>query len=859
MSVIQEVPSTNVLAVSTPEETEPTEECLFCDKEGVLSKAKLLDDEVHIQEMPEPEAFGFYHMDLYESRERLAMFIEEKPAFSETIDVIPEESLGFSQEMDSEQKAGDIQSQEVDELARQYGLLDDKEIEMEEMASTLSTHPILEQKDHYVPQQNIPSEDTSYSLQPPKAAINGNDPLHSDGFVDVHDNYNTNANSHLFEHITYENHRDTEPFQFGEQDYEVEVEEEEIFFLEPSGEMYNAVNYENLEVCDKELEQYEQVHLNVATLENEALDLGQETEAPEIEEVPDVFCAACKTPIRAFEKLFGTHKGHDVIQITEAVEYAKGEIHANVCKVEEQIVQMENFSSHTDEIFLTVEENFGRQEQNLEQHYNEVMDTITQQYEEKTQSLEQEKKYKLETLYEQLVSCGEHLEISKDIMETIVRLNKENDKICFLKEAASTVDRLREFYCTDIDSEVPASTEFKSGLIDFTAVKQLMESINTIPAPSAPVINPQLPNSATSTSVRVCWSLFSDDTVECYQLYYKSVMEDVTCEEQNESMVKVKETYCTVGDLLPNTQYEFWVKALNTTGTSPPSERALYVTVPSAPRIKTKEWSSCPSAALIRWDSGNTNPVESYTVELCKINEEDENAVTESITGIPTCEALIPLEQGQQYLIYVRAVNVGGPSELSDPISIYTTGTIFHLNEDTTHPLLSVLEDGATLVYAEAQSHDNLPFNDNSFTACVAAMGNLIQVKGQHYWEIEVDENTEYRIGVAYEDTQRNGYLGGNNTSWCMRHIITPTRHKYEFLHNGATPDVRITIPPKRVGILLDYDKRKLSFFNNDLSQHLYSFTCHFKHFVHPCFALDKPGYLIIINGIAVPNFVQVF
>lgn len=46
------------------------------------------------------------------------------------------------------------------------------------------------------------------------------------------------------------------------------------------------------------------------------------------------------------------------------------------------------------------------------------------------------------------------------------------------------------------------------------------------PAPSAPVINPQIANSATQTSLRVCWSLFSDDTVESYELYYRPVLED---------------------------------------------------------------------------------------------------------------------------------------------------------------------------------------------------------------------------------------------------------------------------------------------------------------------------------------------
>ena len=59
---------------------------------------------------------------------------------------------------------------------------------------------------------------------------------------------------------------------------------------------------------------------------------------------------------------------------------------------------------------------------------------------------------------------------------------------------------------------------------------------------------------------------------------------------------------------------------------------------------------------------------------------------------------------------------------------------------------------------------------------CVAVLGDLLPVRGQHYWEVAVDDYTEFRVGVAYEDTNRNAYLGATNTSWCMRHILTPTR-----------------------------------------------------------------------------------
>lgn len=52
------------------------------------------------------------------------------------------------------------------------------------------------------------------------------------------------------------------------------------------------------------------------------------------------------------------------------------------------------------------------------------------------------------------------------------------------------------------------------------------------PAPSAPVINPQAPNSATGSSVRVCWSLYSDDTVESYQLSCRPVRDSSPGKDQ---------------------------------------------------------------------------------------------------------------------------------------------------------------------------------------------------------------------------------------------------------------------------------------------------------------------------------------
>uniref|UniRef100_A0A2K6FCZ8 Fibronectin type III and SPRY domain containing 2 n=1 Tax=Propithecus coquereli TaxID=379532 RepID=A0A2K6FCZ8_PROCO len=568
------------------------------------------------------------------------------------------------------------------------------------------------------------------------------------------------------------------------------------------------------------------------------------------EEAVDVFCVTCKTPIRAFQKVFDEHKEHEVIPLNKALESAKDEIHKNMYKLEKQILEMENFANHLEEVFITVEE------QNFESHYNEILETLAQKYEEKIQALGEKKKEKLEALYGQLVSCGENLDTCKELMETIEEMCHE-EKVDFIKDAVLMADRLGKFLKTKTDVEISAQPDFEDQTLDFSDVEQLMGSINAVPAPSAPVINPQAPNSATGSSVRVCWSLYSDDTVESYQLSYRPVRDSSPGKDQAEFTVTVKETYCSVMKLVPNTQYEFWVTAHNRAGPSPPSERAVYMTAPSPPIIKTDEIRSCEEAALVCWESGNLNPVDSYTLELTRAAGPEAPGVTESVVGIPTCESLVQLQPGQSYLIYVRALNVGGPSARSQPATVHTAGSYFHLNKDTCHPWLTVSEDGLTVARSERKTPAREPRpSDGRFTRCVAVLGNLIPVRGRHYWEVEVDECLDYTVGVAFEDVPKQEDLGANCLSWCMRHTFASSRHKYEFLHNRTTPDIRITVPPEKIGILLDYENSKLSFFNVDISQHLYTFKCQLHQFVHPCFSLEKPGFLKIYNGISMPKHV---
>ncbi|PNJ19807.1 FSD2 isoform 2 [Pongo abelii] len=690
-----------------------------------------------------PKDFHFYHMDLYDSEDRLQLFSEENTRMRK--EVVQAEMANESRGAGDGKAQRDLQ-EEVDELVHLYGLEDDHEL-----------------GDEFV-DENIPR--TGVSEYPPYM-MKRRDPARE------------------------------------QRDWRLSGEAAEAEDLGFGG-------WGSAGQCQDLREAYRYTH-GRASEEYECYVIPEEEDE---EEAADVFCVTCKTPIRAFQKVFDEHKEHEVIPLNEALESAKDEIHKNMYKLEKQIIEMENFANHLEEVFITVEENFGKQEQNFESHYNEILETLAQKYEEKIQALGKKKKEKLEALYGQLVSCGENLDTCKELMETIEEMCHE-EKVDFIKDAVAMADRLGKFLKTKTDVEISAQPEFEDQTLDFSDVEQLMGSINTIPAPSAPVINPQVPNSATGSSVRVCWSLYSDDTVESYQLSYRPVQDS-----------------------------------------SPGKDQAA----PSPPIIKTKEIRSCEEAVLICWESGNLNPVDSYTVELTQAESPEASGVTESVVGIPTCESMVQLQPGRSYIIYVRALNMGGPSVRSEPATVHTIGSYFRLNKDTCHPRLTISEDGLTAVRSERRTPAReLSPSDTRFTRCVAVMGNLIPVRGHHYWEVEVDEHLDYTVGVAFEDVPKQEDLGANCLSWCMRHTFASSRHKYEFLHNRTTPDIRITVPPKKIGILLDYENSKLSFFNADLSQHLYTFSCQLHEFVHPCFSLEKPGCLKVHNGISMPKHVTFY
>ncbi|XP_075034248.1 E3 ubiquitin-protein ligase TRIM39-like [Mixophyes fleayi] len=110
---------------------------------------------------------------------------------------------------------------------------------------------------------------------------------------------------------------------------------------------------------------------------------------------------------------------------------------------------------------------------------------------------------------------------------------------------------------------------------------------------------------------------------------------------------------------------------------------------------------------------------------------------------------------------------------------------------------------------------------------------------GRHYWEVETSELGNWRVGISYHSIDRKGeqsYIGDNNKSWCLGGC----NGLYSVMHNKKYTDLfQKSASCKKVGIYLDYDAGKLSFYALcDPIRHLHTFPATFTEPLHAAFGV---------------------
>ncbi|XP_011789718.1 PREDICTED: cardiomyopathy-associated protein 5 [Colobus angolensis palliatus] len=558
----------------------------------------------------------------------------------------------------------------------------------------------------------------------------------------------------------------------------------------------------------------------------------------------DTYCYTCKCPISATDKVFGTHKDHEVSTLDIAISAVKVQLAEFLENLQEKSLRIEAFISEIESFFNTIEENCSKNEKRLEEQNEEMMKKVLAQYDEKAQNFEEVKKKKMEFLHEQMVHFLQSMDTAKDTLETIVREAEELDEAVFLTSFEEINERLLSAMESTASLEkMPAAFSLFEHYDDSSARSDQM--LKQVAVPQPPRLEPQEPNSATSTTIAVYWSMNKDDVVDSFQVY---CMEEPQDDQELNELVEeyrltVKESYCIFEDLEPDRCYQVWVMAVNFTGCSLPSERAIFRTAPSTPVIRAEDCTVCWNTATIRWRPTTPEATETYTLEYCR-QHSSEGEGLRSFSGIKGLQLKVNLQPNDNYFFYVRAINAFGTSEQSEAALISTRGTRFLLLRETAHPALHISSSGTVISFAERRRLTEIP----------SVLGEELPSCGQHYWETTVTDCPAYRLGICSSSAMRAGALGQGETSWYM-HCSEPQR--YTFFYSGIVSDVHVTERPARVGILLDYSNQRLIFINVESGQLLFLIRHRFNEGVHPAFALEKPGKCTLHLGIEPPDSVR--
>ncbi|XP_069490914.1 E3 ubiquitin-protein ligase TRIM39-like [Ambystoma mexicanum] len=158
------------------------------------------------------------------------------------------------------------------------------------------------------------------------------------------------------------------------------------------------------------------------------------------------------------------------------------------------------------------------------------------------------------------------------------------------------------------------------------------------------------------------------------------------------------------------------------------------------------------------------------------------------------------------------------------------------LDPGTAHPILILSEDMKNV--RSGARNQKLPKNPSRFKYYPFVLGAECFTSGRHYWEVEVGQKTRWIVGVCSDSVSRTtkSSLTPKDGYWAM------------FLVHGksygalTTPPTRITpkVIPRVVGVYLDYEAGRLTFYDVDARSRLFAFpSCSFTGTLRPFLCPD--------------------
>ncbi|OCT57684.1 hypothetical protein XELAEV_18003142mg [Xenopus laevis] len=163
------------------------------------------------------------------------------------------------------------------------------------------------------------------------------------------------------------------------------------------------------------------------------------------------------------------------------------------------------------------------------------------------------------------------------------------------------------------------------------------------------------------------------------------------------------------------------------------------------------------------------------------------------------------------------------------------------LDINTAHNNVFVSGDRKSASYSLTELH--YPQSPERFQWEPQTLSSRSFPSGRHYWEVEGSKTGGWGVGVAYPSIERRGNqsgFGNNNKSWGL---FRWAYNSYSVEHDSEWTDLSHVPSCRRIGIWLDYEAGRLSFYElSEPIRHLHTFTVTFTEPLHAAFWVFGEG-----------------
>ncbi|KAM5241836.1 E3 ubiquitin-protein ligase TRIM9 isoform 6-T6 [Hipposideros larvatus] len=282
--------------------------------------------------------------------------------------------------------------------------------------------------------------------------------------------------------------------------------------------------------------------------------------------------------------------------------------------------------------------------------------------------------------------------------------------------------------------------------------------------------------------------------------------------------------------------------------------------VPATPILQLEECCTHNNSATLSWKQPPLSmvPAEGYILEL---DDGNGGQFREVYVGKETMCTVDGLHFNSTYNARVKAFNKTGVSQYSKTLVLQTSEGCNYETQSAPYSQLGKYTYLAWFAFDPGSAHSDIIFsNDNLTVTCSSyddrvVLGKTGFSKGVHYWELTVDRYDNHpdpAFGVARMDVMKDVMLGKDDKAWAMY----VDNNRSWFMHNNShtnRTEGGIT-KGATIGVLLDLNRKTLTFFINDEQQGPIAFE-NMEGLFFPAVSLNRNVQVTLHTGLPVPDF----